>query len=323
MGIRDVQRCGVRVVLLAALGVWTLSPGAGAAVAADKNAADLNKADSGKASRDSAERAMPLERLAPDAQAKVRWILANTSVYRRLPVRMVQCDPTLHRFLVQHPDVVVNIWEALGVGRVRMRQVSSGVYETSDETGTKGTLEYLFRSKTLNLAYIDGTYQGSLFKQKVHTRGLMLLRSAEMREQDGSLYMVSRLDAFLNIEPGGVEFLSKSFMPMMGKVADNNFLQTAGFLGSVSRTAETNPSGTRRLTQKLTHVAPEVRDEFARITAAIGKRAADTPSLFAGAAEDDVAAAVGDDEAVRVARQTPRPFAPAPTRPQTDSSPTP
>jgi hypothetical protein len=297
------------LVVWAAVGLLGLTPGGFASETAQKNAQDLNKSDSSKVSRDSAERAIAWGKLPPDGQAKVRWVLANTSVFRRLPVRMVQCDPALHQFLIQHPDVIVNIWEALGAGRVSMRQVSANVYQTSDETGTKGTMEYLFRSQGLNLAYIDGTYQGALFGQKIRTRGLMLLRSAEVREQDGMVYMVSRLDAFLNIEPGSVEFLSKSFMPIVGKVADNNFLQTAGFLGSVSRSAETNPQGMRRLTKKLTNVAPEVRDEFARITADIGKRAAAAGPLFAGVADDDVAIVPADDEPIRVARQPRRPAA--------------
>jgi hypothetical protein len=70
--------------------------------------------------------------------------------------------------------------------------------------------------------------------------------------------------------------LTKTFQPAVGKVADNNFLQTVGFLGSLSRTAETNTRSVQRLAQKLNGVQPEVREEFTVLAGQVAQRAAKT-----------------------------------------------
>ncbi len=225
------------------------------------------------ARRDNAIQSIPLDRLSAESRGKVSRVLGNTSVFRRLPLRVVQCDPDLYVFLVQHPDVVVNIWEVLGVSHLSMRQTGPDTYQATDDIGTVGKVEFLYRSRDTNVAYVDGTYTGELFKHQVRGRGLVVLKSGFLQEADGRCYVTSRLDSFMNIEPDGVEFLTKTFQPLVGKIADNNFLQTAGFLGSISRTAEVNNPGVQRLARKLDKVQPEVRVQFAQLAGQAAARA--------------------------------------------------
>jgi hypothetical protein len=104
-----------------------------------------------------------------------------------------------------------------------------------------------------------------------------VLKSGYVLEPDGRYYVTSRLDAFVHIEHGGVELLTKTFQPVVGRVADVNFLQTAGFLGDLSRTAEVNTGGMQRLADKLTRVRPEVREKFVQLSTQVAERAAQLP----------------------------------------------
>jgi len=237
-----------------------------------QSAAEAQKASTSLASRREAIQAIPLDRLSPEAQAKVKWVLDNTSVYRRLPLRVVICDADLYRFLVQHPDVVVNIWQALGVSNLAMRQVEPDTYQVDDAAGTSGTLQFLYRGRDLQLVYVDGRYTGRLFGHHVRGRGVMMLRSGFIRDTEGRSFVTSRLDAFMNIEPQSAEFLSKTFQPYVGKVADSNFVQAADFLGSLSRTAEVNPPGMQRLAGRLEKISPEVRQQFAQLAEQVAQR---------------------------------------------------
>lgn len=234
---------------------------------------DARKASTSPAARREAIQAIPVDQLAPAARAKVKWVLDNTSVYRRLPLRMVVCDADLYQFLTQHPDVVVNIWQTLGVAHLAMRQTGPDTYQVSDDAGTSGTLHFLYRSRELQLIYVDGRYTGRVFGHNVHGRGLMVLRSGFVRDVDGRCFVSSRLDAFMNIEPGSVEFLSKTFQPWVGKVADYNFIQVADFLGSLSRTAEVNLPGMKRLAGRLEKVSPDLRQQFAELAEQVAQRA--------------------------------------------------
>jgi hypothetical protein len=237
-----------------------------------------SKADTSRAAREDAIQAIPLAKLTPEGRQKVQWTLANTSVFRRLPTRMIQCDPDLYLFLLDHPDVVVNVWEVLGVSHLTMRQTGPGVFQATDDIGTAGTIECLYRTADLHVFFVDGTYTGSMFGHRVRGRGLMVLKSGYVREDNGKQFIVSRLDSFLNIEPGGAEFLTKTFQPAVGKVADANFLQTTGFLACLSRTAEVNNRGMQRLAEKLTKVQPEVRQRFAQLSDQVAQRAAQSPT---------------------------------------------
>lgn len=233
-------------------------------------------ASTSRASRDNALAAIPTDKLDPKGRAKVASVLPNTTVFRRLPVRVIRCDPELYLFLVQHPDVVANIWKVMGVCQMALEQTGPNTYQGTDGAGTRGSIEFLYRSQDTQLVYVEGSYSGPPFPKPVHGRGVLLLKSGYVLETDGRHYITSRLDAFMAVEPGAVELLTKTFHPLVGKIADANFIQTAGFLGSLSKTAEVNAAGMERLAGKLGHVRPEVRERLVAICRRVAEKAAQT-----------------------------------------------
>jgi len=285
------------------------------------NQQDPNKANTSLAARQDAIDVIPTERLTPTGRAKVAWVLENTSVFRRLPVRITVCDSGLYQFLVHHPDVVVNIWEHFGVSHLTLRQTGPDTYQVTDDVGTSGMIEFLYRSRDTNVAYIDGQYTGRLLGHQVRGRGILVLKSGFVRNVDGKCYVTSRLDAFMNIEPGGAEFLTKTFQPLVGKVADQNFIQTADFLGSLFRTAEVNGRGMQRLASRLERVQPEVRREFAELLDQVAQR---TGRPERPAAEDEEDGLTGPSSLAEplVARRSSE-AASSPVTPTTSSTPSP
>jgi hypothetical protein len=141
----------------------------------------------------------------------------------------------------------------------------------SDDIGTTGGLEFLYRGDDTHVFYVDGIYRGPLFNREIRGRGLLVLKSGYLREPDGRSYITSRLDAFMNIEPATVEFLTKTFQPAVGKVADGNFTQTANFVACLQKTAEVDRPGVERLARKLSKVRPELRQQLADISRRISE----------------------------------------------------
>jgi hypothetical protein len=230
-------------------------------------------ADTSPAARQSAVRSIPVEKLSAAARAKVGSVLSHVTVFRRMPIRVIDCDPHLYLFLVQHPDVVVNIWKVLKISNLDLREIGPATYRVAESAGTLATVEFLYRSHDTHVIYAEGSYDGPLFARPVKGRCLMVLKSGYIRETDGRYYITTRLDSFLNVEPGGAELLTKTFHPLAGKVADANFVQTVAFLGSLSRTAEVNCRGVQRLASRLSCVQPEIRLELAQLAAAIAGKA--------------------------------------------------
>ena len=234
------------------------------------------KATTSRAARQSALRSIPFDKLDANARAKVSSVLPKVSVFRRLPIRVVQCDPDLYLFLVRHPDVIVNIWDVLGITQMTMQQTGPTTFQVADYAGTTGSIEYLHHSHDTHLIYAEGSYDGPLNARPVRGRGLMILKTGYVREPDGRYYITSRLDVFMHVEHLGVELLARTFQPLVGKVADINFTQTVAFIGSLSRTAEMNRPGVQRLADKLSKVQPEVREQFALVARRVAQKTTET-----------------------------------------------
>ena len=166
-------------VLLAAVFLMGLAAASAMPAEAQAQAAgeDPLKPSSSQAAREDALQSLPFEKLDADARAKVDTVLANVSLFRRLPVRVIQCDADFYQLLVQHPDIVVNIWRLLGVTRMSLEQTGPNTFRMADGTGTVSTLEYLYRSTELQVVYSDGAYTGPLFGKTIHCKTLAILKS--------------------------------------------------------------------------------------------------------------------------------------------------
>jgi len=228
------------------------------------------EATSSPEARQSAFGSIPLDQLDSQSRAKVDKVLSNVTLFRRLPVRVIECDPSLYLFLIRHPDVVANIWEVFGVSQLHVEQVAPGSFQAVDTIGTRGKLEILHASDDLHLAFGDGSYEGAMSVRPARGCFLLILKSGYLRDTEGRCYITSRMDCFLNVEPGATELVTKVLQPVVSKVIDMNFAQSVGFVGSLSRTAELNPRGIQRLSTRLKHVRPEVREELAALVARIG-----------------------------------------------------
>jgi hypothetical protein len=235
---------------------------------------DLFQGSSNQSARQSAIQAMPMDKLDAPTRAKVHAVLSNVTIFRRMPVRVVDCDPDLYLFLVRHPDVVVSIWNALNISQLQLRQTGPDAFRLKEVSGIAANLEYLYSSHDTHMIYADGIYEGTMFGRHVKGSGVFLLKSSYVCDTDGRYYISSRLDSFISIEPSAVELVAKAIHPLLGYTADNNFSQTIAFAGSLSRTVELNGRGIQRLAGKLENVQPEVRDQFAQLT----KRIYEKPS---------------------------------------------
>ena len=266
---------GLRGSMLAILALAMAGPLAAASLSLGQS--EAYPATASSAARQSAIQSIPFDKLDDEGRAKVRSVLSNVTVFRRLPTRVVACDPDLYLFLVRHPDVVVNIWEVLGISQLQLRQVAPDSYRVVESEGATASMEFLYHNHDTHVVYGDWTYTGPLLARKINGRYLVVLKSGYVRETDGRYYVTTRLDGFMSVDPGGAELLTKTLHPLVVKNADTNFIQTVAFLGGLSRTAEVNSHGLQRMAARLTHVQPETRQQLAQVVTGVAQRSAALP----------------------------------------------
>lgn len=238
-------------------------------------AEDPNQASSSKTARDEAIRAIPMQKVTRESQAKIQNILKDVSVYRHMARQTIDCEPDMYLYLGRNPELVVNMWTTMGVTKMSMDRVANDTFRVADGEGTKGTVQILYNSDEMNLLYSEGTYDGSKYPRTVRGKCLLMLRNQYGQNQQGRILISSTLDMFLAVDNIGIELLAKTFSSTVNKAADHNFAETAKFVGKLSTTSEVNPEAIVKLTQKLQHVDQQRKEEFTTIVRAVdGKLAA-------------------------------------------------
>jgi hypothetical protein len=222
---------------------------------------------SSRAARDEAVRAVPWRSLAPNDRRTTQMIIKNASFYRRLPTRVIDCDPEMFSFLLQHPEVVIDVWRVMGISQVKLEKTSDGAYRGTDGAGTTGTVRFLFsnwgqNAQNIAVVYADGNYVGKPFIAPLKAQSILLLRTGAVQETNGRHYVTVRIDSFVRIEQLGIELIAKTVQPWISKTADHNLIETLSFLSTFSRTAERNPQGMQRLATRLASVDQPTRDQL-------------------------------------------------------------
>jgi hypothetical protein len=232
------------------------------------------EADTSPQARDDAIRSLPLDELTAETRRKLMMVCERPTIFRRLPQKSIACDPALHMFLIRNPEVVVNIWQLMQVASMTAERIGPFQWKGNDGAGTTCDVELVYGTEKMHVLFGDGFYEGSLLKHKVTGRTVMVLRSGYAQSADRRPYVVNRLDLFVQIDNLAADVVARTLSPWVGKVADANFHESCVFASKLSQTAEQNGAGVQRLADKLTKVEPPVREEFARVAAAVQERAA-------------------------------------------------
>ncbi|MCG8448205.1 MAG: hypothetical protein MI725_01320 [Pirellulales bacterium] len=228
-------------------------------------------ATTSRAAKQEAIRAIPLQRIPRNARRAVHQVITDSSLFRRMPTGIIACQPDLFTFLMQHPEVLVEMWKDLGISRVDLWRVDENTFQLSDNAGTTARLTIVEQkcepgAQNRIVMYAEGAYEGKPFKKPVRAQCVLLLRSGSFKETNGKDYVAARLDTFVRVDRTSIKLFAKALHPLVGKTADANFLDTLKFVGNLSETAERNPARIEQLVTRLPRIPPQVEQEMLRLT---------------------------------------------------------
>jgi len=260
------RRKSVRILLAALLALGTLWS-APASVRAQQPSSFM----ANRRARDEAVRAVPIDQINQRLRAKVSDIVSKPSIYRRLPVQDVDCDPDMFLFLVRYPEVIVNIWQLMDVTKVQLTRTGATTFDAMDGAGTVTSVELVYGTSNLHVFYAEGYYEGPMLRSRITGSAVILMRST-YGNQDNRPQVTNTLDVFARLDNAGVELLAKTLNPLVGRAADFNFVETSKFVGQVSKASENNGPGMQRLAANLKAVDPAVRQTFAQYADVVYQR---------------------------------------------------
>jgi len=227
-------------------------------------------ASTSDAARREAVQAIPFKKIGTQYRHLVHKVITDSSLYRRMPTQIVDCDPQLFTFLIKNPEMLVEIWQQMGISRVMLERTGDNTFTLSDGAGTTGKLLIVEqqcdgRAQNRIVMYSEGAYEGKPFKRPVRAQCVLLLRSGSTKETNGRDYVACRLDSFVRIERTSIKLFAKAMHPWVGKTADANFADTISFISNLSKAAEKRPNTIERLVNSLPRVTEHRQQQLVRI----------------------------------------------------------
>jgi len=228
---------------------------------------------SAREARELAQQLIPFDKLQEPTQERLWNVVSRTSIHRRMPEQRVACDPDLYLFFVRNPEVVVSMWQLMGITNMTIKRVQDYTYDATDGLGTQARIELIYGTPDKHVFLADGAYEGSLIKRKTPGRCVLVLRTSYVRDRDQHAHLENQLDAFIQLDSMGTEIVAKTLHPVFGKTADHNFTETLTFVSRLSQAIEKNSSGVERLAARLKGVDPPVKQKFIEVATAANHRA--------------------------------------------------
>lgn len=228
------------------------------------------QASSSKASKKDAIAAIPFGRLTQREQDAVKSVISKVSIYRKMPTKVIECDPEFFSYLAKKPQIIANTWEVLGLSKLRITEIDKKNFLANDGNGTTGRMRILSSEQASPgtnkiLVYAEGKYDGKPFLKPVKARCVCLFQCVSKKETNGRNYVTARIDTFIVIDQFGLDLIAKTLHPILGKTGDHNFVETMNFASNFSNAAERNPTGVEKLCRKLSRVSLDDRQELIQI----------------------------------------------------------
>lgn len=227
---------------------------------------------SSKSLRKQTVNSIPLQALNAQAREKIVDILKKPSIYRQLPVTSINADPDYFRFLVRYPEVVVNIWQLMGITNMTTERTGPFTVTTNDGAGTVSQLELVYGTDNLHIFFGEGSYEGPIFKRKLTGKCVLVLKTESKFDEAGKPVATSQLDVFLKIENATAGLIAKTIQPIVGSTADHNFVESLKFVQRLNETTSKNGPGVQRMGKKL-KIEPAVRESFNEVIELVFQRA--------------------------------------------------
>ena len=234
--------------------------------AADRvaDAQQMTSGSSGRQFKEEGIEAVPFSRLNEDTQAKLKPVLEKPSIYRRLPKMAIECDQDYYRFLIRHPEVIVEIWKLMGVTKMDTTRTGPFQLQSDDGAGTLSDLELVYGDGQKHIYYGTGTYEGSLLRRKLSGRCVLVLQTQHVTDENGKPKAISQLDVFLKVDNVAAGAIARTLQPLVGPTADHNFVESLKFIKRLHDTTVRNGPGVQLMGNQL-DIQPAVLKGFQQV----------------------------------------------------------
>lgn len=216
---------------------------------------------------------LPLNRLTKNAKQRILSITKSPTLYRRLPTQDIECDKDMFLFLARNPEVLVGMWELMGITQVKIKRTGPYHLEANDGSGTTCKVDLIYGDQNVHIYSAEGGYEGRMTPKPIRGKGVFVLRSSYRRGQSGKTIVNGTLDCFVQFDSFGTDLVARTLGGIIGKSADSNYVETARFVQQISQASVKNPPAMLDIANRLPQVSAATRKKFAEVVVTVARRA--------------------------------------------------
>ncbi|MEY3176373.1 MAG: hypothetical protein RLZZ436_4287 [Planctomycetota bacterium] len=225
----------------------------------------LEEGNSSAAAHKAAQAAFPLQSLSAEKRSRAEQVLSRCTQYRRLPRLQYTIDEPLYRYLLEHPDVAVSTWRAMGISQFQMWQTGPLEYEAAATDGSEGIADILYRDADEIVFICEGSYHNLLLPAPLEASALIWFRAEYKPHADGTHIVTQSADAFVHFPSAGVAGIAKVLTPVTSSLMDRNLYEVSLYASMMSRAVRDEPEWIVDMSSGLEGVLPQRRTELAAV----------------------------------------------------------
>lgn len=227
---------------------------------------------SSKSLRREAIASLPTERLTKQAQQRILSITNSPTIYRRLPAQAIDCDRDMFLFLARNPEVMVGMWDLMGITKVKTTRIGPYQLDADDGSGTKCNIDLVYGDPNVHVYVTEGSYDGMLTARPLKGKGVVILKSTYAKGADDRTTVTGTIDLFMQVDSLGIDLVARTLSGMIGRSADYNFIETARFVGQISQASERNPPAMIDLANRMPQINDQTRQQFIGVISEVGAK---------------------------------------------------
>lgn len=225
------------------------------------------------------KRRMPYNRMSRGAQQRATAILNDLSQYRRMPALQYPVDPNIYQYLINHPDVAVSTWRAMGISQLQMYQTAPFEYEAKAVDGSDGTADVLWRDGNQCLFIVEGRYNSPILPNPVQAKALVWLQYRFVKTAAGEYLVNQQVETFINFPSTAIETIAKIATSLTNSILDRNVFEVSLYARMMSQAGQKDPEWMSQVAQRMDGVKPQRKTELVRVSRGLPPQAGNLQPL--------------------------------------------
>lgn len=214
---------------------------------------------------ESSRKQIPYRRMSQGAQRRAADLIEQASQYRRMPCLQYEVDRHIYQYLINHPDVAIATWRAMGISKLQMNQTDAFSYEADAADGSEGIADVLWRDGNQCLFLVQGIYKSPILPNPIRASALVWLRYRFVESHDGKTLVNQQVETFVHFPSAAIDTIARLASRVTNAILDRNVFEVSLYARMMSRAADTEPGWLEQLAYRMDGVPNQRRLEMLEI----------------------------------------------------------